>query len=447
MRERLLLLTLLGGALAAVTVACGSESKSGARPNVLVVVMDTARGDRCSFTGYGRETTPRLAAIARDGVTFLNAWSCSPWTGPSHASIFTGLRPERHGFCLGNREYLRGESLTLAEQLRDSGYETACLTSNFLINERNGLAQGFAFYRTIDDLPDTDDPACRILHRHGLEWVREQQAAAKPWFLFVNDIEPHLPYTPPPEHQATFVDGLAPGDLVARARGFVDRDMPVEYALGLRKVSADQWAVMSDLYDAEIASVDAGIGALVDALAADGILDDTILVVLSDHGENLGDHGLASHKYSLHRTLLHVPLLIRYPGTFDGGREVRDVVRTEDLLPTVLELCGLPVPKGIDGRTLTGETAGRISRAMFGRASLEPGARIPPAGRLRRLQRLRTSIRSVFDGRWHLIVHSDGHEELYDVVADPEESRDRAPDAPPELERLRTRLAHDVFAR
>jgi len=439
-------LPVLCAFLALFAAACGSESRSGTRPNVLIVVMDTVRADRSSFSGNDRGTMPRLGAIARQGTTFRNAWSSACWTSPSHASLFTGLRPERHGLYLGNREYLRPESHTLAEYLWDTGYATACLTSNLLIGPRTGLTQGFEFHKTIDDLPAADEPPCRTIHRRGLDWIREQRVAGRPWFLMINDLEPHLTYEPPADWQAKFVDPGVPAELVARSRAFSPEGMPVEYSLGMLEVPDAQWAVMSDLYDAEVASLDDEVGRLVDRLAAEGILDETILIVLSDHGENLGDHGFASHLFSLHRTLLHVPLMIRYPGTFDGGAEVDDVVRLEDVFPTVLELCGVPVPEDLHGETLTGETEGRIARAQFGTASLvpRPGSPKPAADRLRRL---RSSLRSAYDGRWHLIVASDGSVELYDVTRDPQELSNLARDEPGQLVRMTGLLPSDPFDR
>jgi len=199
-------------------------------------------------------------------------------------------------------------------------------------------------------------------------------------------------------------------------------------------------SVLSDLYDSEIAELDAEIGRFVQELGRAGILDETLLIVTSDHGENLGDHGMASHKSSLHRSIRHIPLVLRLPGVFDGGRTVDDVVRLEDLFPTILEVCRIEVPPGIQGKSINGETAGRVSRAHHA----QPGPLL--IQKLRRLHpgadtsRLETSIDAVFDGRYHYIRYSAGREELYDVTLDPGEKRDLSGTSPTVLDRLRALL-------
>src|SRR5262245_11073841 len=136
------LIALLAAAAAAFAVSC-SGAHSAARPNVLVLVMDTTRADRCSFLGYSRGTTPRLAEFAKDAVTFSDAWAPCCWTGPSHASLFTGLRPEHHGYLESMRRHLDDQETTLAERFRDAGWRTGCFTNNELISREMGLTQGF----------------------------------------------------------------------------------------------------------------------------------------------------------------------------------------------------------------------------------------------------------------------------------------------------------------
>ena len=140
--------------LLATLVACAPDGPDGrdpreTPPHVLILVMDTTRGDRCSLNGFGRETTPRLSALAREGVVFRNAWSPAGWTGPAHASLFTGLRPESHGFLRGVRDYLQRDALALAERFRDAGYRTACLSNNNTISAEFGLVQGFGHVRPL----------------------------------------------------------------------------------------------------------------------------------------------------------------------------------------------------------------------------------------------------------------------------------------------------------
>ncbi len=179
--------------------------------------------------------------------------------------------------------------------------------------------------------------------------------------------------------------------------------------------------LISGLYDAEIASLDREIGHLVNALREDGILNDTLLIIVGDHGENLGDHGFVAHMFSLHRAIRHVPLVIRFPGGQRAGEVTDEVVSLVDIFPTVLQVCGLPLPAGIDGQPLIEGFTGRAASALMD----------PPMQLLERFKReghwnaslapLETQITAVFDGRRHRIQYSDGRELLFDIIEDPEE--------------------------
>ena len=245
---------------------------------------------------------------------------------------------------------------------------------------------------------------------------------------------PYLPYDPPVWASARFLRDNGDPDRVKKARRF-GGILPFQFALGEVEVDATQWGIMSDLYDAEIASEDMQIASLVGRLAAEDLLENTLLIITSDHGENLGDHGLADHMFSLHRTLLHVPLLIRFPEKFAPGSEVDQVLRLEDLFPTILSVCGLSVPPGIDGISLLSPIPGRIAKATYGNPFVE---RLEEEHPDIHSTRCGMSIRSVYDGRHHLILYSGGQEELYDVRADPAESENLAPAGGEVLQRMRS---------
>jgi arylsulfatase A-like enzyme len=185
--------------------------------------------------------------------------------------------------------------------------------------------------------------------------------------------------------------------------------------------------------------VDAELGTLFDQLRAEGLLDNTLVIVTSDHGENLGDHDLWDHKFSLHRSIRHVPLVMRYPNAVAGPpRVIDDVVRIEDLFPTVLDVCGITLPGDLDSQSLLGDTSGRLARASWAphlHALAGIRKRFPDVDPTL----FEASFRAVFDGRHHLIVRSDGATELYDVVADPGETLNLAetePERVAELEKL-----------
>jgi len=405
--------------------ACGDGDSPVVRPNVLVLMMDTTRGDRVTVNGYDRPTTPRIQSYATDAVVFRNAWSPSGWTAPAHGSLFTGLRPENHGLVRGNREFLDAGITTLAELFRDAGYRTACLTINDTLSPESGLLQGFLQ----QDLRFLDRsrpyPWAPDTHEKALEWIDAAVRAREPFFVFVNDMEPHLRYRPPLKYGTRFVIPGTPQSLVDRAWN-LDATALYHHNLGLAPVDPSLIRLMSDLYDAEIACLDDAVGNLLDRLRERGILDQTIVVITSDHGENIGEHGLLDHQFSLHRTIRHVPLIVRYPPRFRAGRIVDEVVRLEDVPPTLLELAGIKVPSGLDGASLLRDLGGRVARATLGPrdALLDRIGPILAPGR--KFTRFRAGVRAVFDGRYHFLLYSDGQEELYDVTADPLETRNLA---------------------
>lgn len=405
------------------------------RPNVLLLVMDTTRRDRCSVHGYERPTTPFLEEFATDATVFDTAWSPAPWTGPSHASLFTGLRPARHGLRAGVSRHLSDERETLAESFKAAGYSTAAFVNAPPVARVFGFSQGFDVFRELFADRSWSHPRARETHAEAARWAERVHAAGEPFFLFVNDYDPHLPYRPVEEFGAQFVDAEFTPDEVRRGMEF-EFIRALRHNLGLERTTERQDRVLSQLYDACIATLDAEIRTLFERLDAGGLLEDTIVVIVGDHGDNVGDQGLHDHQFSVHRGLLEVPLVIRAPGVFEGGTRHGEVVRLEDLHPTILELAGLAVPDGLDGESLTAPLDGRIARGQFG----EPKVLLTDAARLFPgvdLTRQRRSLRSVFDGRHHLIVGSDGSVELYDLVEDRNETRDLSRERPDLVEQLR----------
>jgi arylsulfatase A-like enzyme len=403
--------------------ACGEASCRSVRPNVVILVMDTTRGDRVSFNGYPRPTTPRIAEFARDAVVYENAWSPAGWTGPAHASLLTGLRPENHGFWRGNREYLPPEILSIASRFRDAGYSTGCLTNNDVLSPESGLLEGFE----LRDLRYRDwgrpYPWAPETHHRALEWIDASRREGRPFFLLVNDMEPHFRYIPPEPFLRRFAGDRWPvKDLLAARQMHASRLFA--HNLHADPIPARLLRLLSDLYDGEIAALDDSIGDFLDQLRERGVLDETVVVIVGDHGENLGEHGFVDHMFSLHRTIRHVPLVVRYPGRFDGGQRVSDVVRLEDVPPTLLELAGLEVPPNLDGESLRDLKPGRIARALLGPPNQfldRVGPQLRPGDGL---LRHRTTVRAVFDGRHHLLRYSDGRKELYDLSRDPLETRE-----------------------
>jgi len=425
----------------AALVTCAAFASAGCgrpRPNVLLLVMDTTRADHCSFEGYARPTTPRLDAFAKDAVVFQDAWSPAGWTGPAHASLFTGLRPDHHGFHDGIRNYLAPSVPTLAEALAGAGYATGCFSNNEWVSSDYGLVRGFANVEPLYAKHKVKRPWAHETHELAADWAEAQARAGSPFFLFVNDMEPHAPYQPLDEDAKPFLRGDPTPDELEAARR---RDLAQALAYDLRaaEMTPRQLGLLSDLYDAEIASLDREIGFLLDRLKTAKLLDSTIVVIVGDHGELFGEHHMTEHGHSLHRAVRHVPLLVRYPKTFDGGRVVTTLVRLEDVPATILDLCGARIAGALDGESLTHAGARAASIAVQGKdpskkarfEAMIPGIDATP---------LTVGIRAVYDGRLHYLEHTDGRTELFDDAADPDEKENLADRRPGDVARLAAML-------
>jgi arylsulfatase A-like enzyme len=436
-------------AMALCLLACGCAAAP--RPNILLVVIDTARADRFPWAGYARPTAPRLAALAREATVYTNAWSPAPWTVPAHASLFTGRYPSLHRTDCGSLR-LPDAEVTLAEILRDAGYRTVGYTANPWLGSTYNFQQGFDTWgETWREVTDADEDTGATLNNERIDrflrwYAGNQDAQRRPFFLFVNYFEPHLPYHPPEPERSRL---LRPGTDPARAERLAHLGHPEEmrYILGRSDLTPDDLATLNDLYDGEIAYVDRRIGEVVDLLRSLGLLDRTVVAVTGDHGENIGDHHLMDHKMSVHATLLHVPLLLRYPGRVAADARIDTPVQMHDLFPTLLGLAGTAAPPddvveavplpgtGVDGprrgphAPMIGEVAGppveflKVMRETF------------PGADLARFDRTQVSLRH--DG-WTIQWGSDGRNALFHVAEDEGETRDLAASEP---ERLRAMQA------
>jgi arylsulfatase A-like enzyme len=306
----------------------------GLRPrqrNVLLVSLDTLRADRLGAYGYRRPTSPRLDAFAAEGTLFERAYSAYPRTDGSHGTMLTGLAPCVHGATQMNWAPLRGDAVTLAEHIRAAGWETGAVTEDGLVTARSGFARGFGTW--IEHTFDRERSDAAVTFADGLAWIREHRA--RPWFLFLHTYQTHDPYRPPPGY-------------LDRVAGQGGRD-PLDSAL----------------YDAEIRYVDDRFGELLDGLAGLGESEETIVIVVSDHGEHFGEHGMFGHTVSLYDVLLHVPFIVRSPGQVPAATRVADAVGLVDLVPTVLELLDLPAPRWTHGRSLVAAFRGGTLGAGF----------------------------------------------------------------------------------
>ncbi len=427
------------------------------RPDVVVIVLDTTRADRVSFAGYGRPTTPRLDAFAKDAVVYENCWSPSPWTAPSHASLFTGLRVENHGLHRDVASSLPAAPPTLAERLKAAGYATAGFSTNPNVSRVTGLQRGFDLFeqrlrgemRRLPDMPGHHEaPQSAMVGAHasaqdlcdaGANWALGRRAKDKPFLLFVNVLEPHLPYDPPQDVAAPLLSPTLPADDVAWARAF-QYPLSAIASFGAGEVSDTRRQALRELYDAEIATADRAVGALLDRLLEGKARDRTVVVVVGDHGENLGERRKYDHLYGLDAALLRVPCLIRAPGALQGGRRERALVRITDIAPTLLELCGAPAFEPADGLSLLGDLGARTSLAL-----VDP----PYPSQLKALEEwlpgadisaIRRHGLSATDGRLHLTRGDGRPDRLFDVALDPDEEHDIIDAHPAEADALRALL-------
>jgi len=437
------------GALALAGVALfAARGVLGSRPHLVLVVWDTCRVDRLSAYGYDRPTTPRLERLAAEGVRFERAFSPSSWTPPAHASLFTGLLPRRHGLLRMPRDRVRPGVRLLAETLRDAGYATVGFTANSFLSPVTGLSEGFermALLYTGTEAGKADGASVAAAVEG---WCRERKAGSdrRPLFLFVNLMDAHLPRRPAPA-AVKAVGPAAPGAAVERAAA-VNQRRAIAHMLGVEKIDAETLAAMGDVYDAAVRELDEATGRILDALEGAGLLRDALVAVVADHGENLGEHGELDHMASLYDPLLRVPLVIRWPGRFEGGRVEKRQVCLQDLHPTLLEAARVAAPPGTarDAVSLTEEPRGPrtllaeidpadqflpdlrrempgAAEFLFDRFRLRVGAARDPDGAPGARKYLRF-VRAADEGPETL-----QREELYDLAADPGETRDlmRAP--------------------
>jgi arylsulfatase A-like enzyme len=415
------------------------------RPNILLIVLDTQRADHLSSYGYHRPTTPHLDALADGGVLFERAFSASSWTLPAHASLFTGLMVHEHGAGLGGRRVLDSDYPTLAERLGREGYATGGFVANiFWTGRHTGLARGFLhyedFYGTLGDalqrmtlvrdfqkLQEWTGGVDIRGRKHAshinddfLGWV--DRLDGRPFFAFLNYMDVHAPYLPP----APFEGMFGPVRPEFRPRKLEIGNEP------LKTPSAQMLVHRIDRYDESLRYLDEHIGRLLAQLEQRGLLENTAIIVTSDHGEHFGEHGLHEHGKSLYTQETQVPLIIRRPGGTAGGR-VKEPVSTINLAATVGALTGLP-PATFPGRSLLPQRGGSTDGVPVFSEMGETGLRGAPAGQ--------GWLRSLVDRQWHFILRQNGEMELYDLVQDPEETNNLAPspDHAAVVRRLRDKL-------
>ena len=372
----------------AETIPSAKGELAGA--NVLLVTLDTTRADRLGCYGNPNIKTPVIDGLARDGILFTKAYSAGPTTLPSHSTMMTGLYPIHHGARANSVYRLSEKHPTLAQIMSDSGYATGAVISAFVLDSRFGLARGFDTYN--DDLPpaagthelfETERIAVNATNA-AIDWIKLRKG--KPFFYWVHYFDPHQPYRPPEPYAQEY------------------ESLP---------------------YDGEIAYVDTELGRLLDFLEESEVRDNTLVIVVGDHGQGLGQHGELTHGFLLYDGTLHVPLIMSCGKRLGGGVHIDRSVSLVDLAPTVLSLLGMPAIERCDGLDLT--------------------QKAPDAPRVTMMDTLEGLIQQAFAP---LIAIREGdlkyiygpQPELYDLKNDPYEANDLFASRPEEAERMRELL-------
>jgi len=423
---------ILLAALAASAIApgCGSPGTTSGGPNVVIIVMDTARQDRLSCYGYERDTSPRLRELARESTVFSNAYSTSSWTAPGHASLFTGLYSIDHRTT--QEDWSMSEDLvTIAEVLAEHGYETVGISENPMLTSARGYAQGFGTYHEAWRPGKMAGSGNQALDRF-VESLDALGGEGTPFFIFVNLIAPHSPYNTAKQFHFTQrrrapdrEPASAYGEFVSDPTVATESNMWRQYYLGEVQLSATELEHLNELYDEELRFADFLVGRMNDELNARGLAESTLFIVTSDHGENIGDHGHVDHVFTLYESTTKIPLVVRQPGRFEPGEDARHV-QLVDIFPTVLAAAGIgesDYPS--DGLDLA-DDAWQESRTTFCEYYYpEQVLQCYRDGRVRQAPALRPylrRIRSVTNGGMKLVWGSDGRHELYNLAGDPRET-------------------------
>ena len=397
-------------------------------PNVLIIGIDTMRGDYLHSSGNDWIRTPHLDALAGDGILFTRCYSTAPWTLPSFASIFTGLLPYRHGAIGGDYLRLSDDINTITEYFAANGFTTAGYVSINYLTPAFGMGQGFNA-----PFPEGLDPNLDRASR--ITWLGQKfvdDFGGGRFFGFLHYFDVHAPYQPPEGFARAYYDGdeTAPGVPISsfllsewnkvpnRANGMYDwLDGVTDIEFPIRE------------YAASVTYVDDHVGQVTAHLKETGLYDSTLIIVVSDHGEHLGEHDIWFTHVLPYQEAIHVPLIIKMPGSQLGGQVIDHHVSTLDIAPTLMELYGIPMPD-LDGRSLLPLIKGEADRS----GSLlvaEQGSEE------------RDFCKTLIDWPWKLMYFREPEGEryvLYNLVRDPGETQDRSAAEANIVKRMRIRL-------
>ncbi len=413
-------------------------------PNVLLITLDTVRAENLSVYGYHRKTTPNLERFAQSGIVFDQALSTASWTLPSHASIFTGQYP--HNMSADWMIPLDDEHPTLAESFVQNGYVTGGFVANTgYCGYETGLDRGFIHYqdyrvtigqmianstlaRTIFDnfrlrqLVQNDEHLNRqsgdVLTADALSWLARKPD--NPYFLFLNYYDAHEPYLPPFPYDKKFGPGRKHGKLSPLHRWNWDP------AAGHSNMGEAEVREELDAYDGSLAYLDSHLGHLFQELKINGWLDNTLVIITADHGEEFGEHGVFDHGNSLYLPSVRVPLIMSFPGTIPEGKRIQEFVSLREIPVTIMDLLGWKPSVPFPGHSL--QQYWTESKAKKGKG--DPSRVLSEInyvkGHPEWFPVSKGDMKSVVANGFRIIQNGDGHIELYDIVRDPGETKNLA---------------------
>ncbi|MDY6853851.1 MAG: sulfatase [Thermodesulfobacteriota bacterium] len=413
------------------------------KPNILFISIDTLRADHVSiYNEIEKETSPNIDRIAQKGYVFKRAYTPSSWTLPAHASMMTGLFPSSHQADRSLHQTMSWpvdplpySALTLAEILRDNGYRTAGIISNPFVSSTFGMHQGFEFFDDQVDLfedirylslkdysilfkileifniidKDDYDGEQRVIevNKRALDWFQKHRDDSAPFFLFLHYNEPHFTYEPPWPYNKS------------------KSGMQLDYFTDIELLNEGQFSLSSyglndltALYDGEISYLDHHLGIFFKKLKQWNLLDNTLVIITSDHGESFNEHEIWQHGNSLYEEQIRVPLIIQHPKLVPSSIFDNDnIAQLVDLMPTILDILQIQIPAHIQGRSLLPIFQGKPELSFnlaFAeiRADINWKAQNPRYG---------DAIKAVLNKEWKYISYDNGREELYNLELDPQE--------------------------
>ena len=437
------------------------------KPNIILIVMDTVRADHLPGWGYPRKTTPCLDEFSKSAIVFKQAISASPWTLPSHVSMFSGLHPTEHGVLTSGQR--AGEDIPLiADILRINGYNTAGFTNNPWASAVYSLDRGFNHFvevykeekrinksllsegkEKLKRLFSMVDGGAERTNEHVEKWLNAAGYNKTPFFVFINYMDAHVPYLA----KRAFPANLSCNSISAIIKSRKFYKNPGEICIGSIEPSQKDFDSVIKIYDDAICYLDCKIGELLDFLKKNSLFDNTMIIVTSDHGENFGEHKslhkgvLVLHEFCLYDTLLHVPLIVKLPFEKKRSVEVHKQVQLTNIPSMILETVGMefsvPGQSGSTGKLgeLENDEDGKDESYAFSEYVSEP-AHLMGIERANPdlVRKFDLELKSVRNKQHKLIVSNKSEPELYNLDEDPGELRNVAGELTDILKRLKQKI-------